>query len=100
MPALPNGEIGCLSLSSALEKRWRFWTRGPCRTGLAAVLIDFLASLGWSSTQEGRSALVLARDLQPCAPWRNVEATCGNIYCMILHVSYKDLCYTMLYYTY
>eukprot|EP00435_Cladocopium_sp_Y103_P033574 s20_g8.t1 len=50
-------------LDYASSSKW-----GSQLTSLAAVLIDFLASLGRSSTQDGRSALALARELQPCDP--------------------------------
>eukprot|EP00434_Breviolum_minutum_P013974 symbB.v1.2.012324.t1/scaffold846.1/size158211/10 len=50
-------------LDYASSSKW-----GGQLTALAPVLIDFLASLGRSSTQVGRSALTIARALQPCDP--------------------------------
>ncbi|CAK9082987.1 Hypothetical protein (Fragment), partial [Durusdinium trenchii] len=50
-------------LDYASSSKW-----GGQLTGLAAVLIDYLASLGSSSREEGKSALAIARSLQPCDP--------------------------------
>eukprot|EP00913_Durusdinium_trenchii_P022262 g20916.t1 len=61
-------------LDYASSSKW-----GGQLTGLAAVLIDYLASLGSSSREEGKSALAIARSLQPCDPILQLGCWDGNL---------------------